>query len=249
VTAIALAFVVFACTFGAALFGIWCRERLPEHHLSSESKDVVRICMGLIATMAALILGLVVASAKSAFDLQDSGMQSGAAAILTLDRTLAEYGPETATVRAEIRSALEARVQTTAGVIDAATRSRMTASGERIEQQLLALTPQNDAQRWLQSQALSAASDALKERWLSFASAGSSVPVAFLSVVVFWLAALFWSFGLFAPTNATVLSVLCLCALSVAGAVFLVLEMESPFSGVITVSTSPLRAALQILGQ
>jgi len=206
--------------------------------------------MGLIATMAALILGLVVASAKSAFDAQDSAVRSVAADLLTLDRTLSAYGPETASIREEIRRSVEARLETSWSTGDAPpTRGKQVAPAERIEQQLLALTPQNDGQRWLQSQALSSASDVLKTRWSAFASAGATVPTAFLVVVVFWLAALFWSFGLFAPANATVLSVLLLCALSVSAAVFLILEMESPFSGVMKISSAPLRSALELLGQ
>jgi hypothetical protein len=250
VTAVGIASIVFVCTFGAALLGIWCRIRLPDHHLSSESKDVVRIGMGLVATMAALILGLVVASAKSAFDAQDSAVRSVAADVLALDRTLAQYGPETAPIRAAVRRAVEGRLQTSWTVGDASsTQDAWAASGESIEDLLLSLTPQNDAQRWLQSQALSSASDVLKTRWTAFASAGTSVPTSFLIVLVFWLAALFWSFGLFAPANPTVLSVLLLCAASVALAVFLILEMETPFAGLMKISSAPLHAALEQLGR
>lgn len=249
-TPIGTASIVFACTFGAALLGIWSRIRLPNHHLSTESKDVVRIGMGLVATMAALILGLVVASAKSAFDAQDSAVRSVAADVMTLDRTLAQYGAETAPIRAAMRRAIEARLQKNWADGDApASRDAWTAPGEGIEQLLLSLTPQNDAQQWLKSQALSSASDVLKTRWTAFASAGTVVPTPFLVVLVFWLAALFWSFGLFAPANATVLSVLFLCAASVAAAVFLILEMEGPFTGVMRISSAPLRSALELLGQ
>lgn len=249
-TAVGIASIVLICTFGAALLGIWCRIRLPDHHLSSESKDVVRIGMGLVATMAALILGLVVASAKSAFDAQDSAVRSIAADVLTLDRTLSQYGPETASIRAAMRRAIEARLKKSWADEDAPpSRDAWTAPGEGIEELLLSLTPQNDAQSWLKSQALSAASDVLKTRWTAFASAGSTVPTPFLVILVFWLSALFWSFGLFAPTNPTVVSVLLLCAASVAAAVFLILEMEGPFSGVMRISSAPLRSALELLGR
>jgi hypothetical protein len=113
VTAIFVASTVFISTFGAALLGIWCRMRLPGHHLSTESKDVVRIGMGLVATMAALILGLVVASAKSAFDAQDSAVRRVAADIVTLDRTLSQYGPETAPIRSAIRNEVGRRLERT----------------------------------------------------------------------------------------------------------------------------------------
>jgi len=242
--------IVFGCTFGAVIVGIWCRSRLPDHHLDSESKDVVRIAMSLIATMAALLLGLVVASAKSGFDAQDSAVRNIGAGILTLDRTLAQYGSETKQVRELLRQAVAARLESTWPSDGAPSApAGNTAPAENIEGRLLELTPQNDAQRWLQSQALAIASDVLKTRWAAFSDAGSVVPTPFLVIVVFWLAVLFWSFGLFAPRNATVLSVLLLCAVSVAAAVFLILEMESPFTGVMKISSTPLRSALALLGQ
>ena len=247
---IGIASIVFGCIFAAAIAGIWCRSRLPEHHLGSDSKDVVRIGMSLIASMTALLLGLVIASAKNGFDVQDTAVRNLAADIVTLDRTMAKYGPEAKQVREQIRQAVEARLEAT-WPSDGATSvpAGSAAPAENIEGQILALTPQNDAQRYLQSQALALTSDAMKTRWAAFAGAGNVVPTPFLVIVVFWLAVLFWSFGLFAPRNATVISVLLLCALSVAAGVFLILEMESPFTGVMKISSAPLRTALALLGQ
>jgi hypothetical protein len=251
--AIGIALLVLACTFGGALVGMRLRSMLPEHHLSNESKDLVHLCMGLIATMTALILGLVTASAKSAFDAQDQAAKTGAASILTLDRTLASYGPETKPVRDELRRVVAHAVATLwqrgRGPLAPDVEARRTQAAEQIEQSILALTPQNDAQRWLQSQALASSSDALRTRWLSFAGAGSVVPPAFLAVIVFWLTVLFWSFGLFAPNNTLVIGVLLLSAISVAASVFLILEMQSPFDGVMTISNAPLDYALAHLGQ
>jgi len=248
--AIAISAIVFGCTFGAVLAGIWCRSRLPENHLGPDSKDVVRVAMGLIATMAALLLGLVVASAKSGFDAQDTAVRSLAAYVVTLDRTLAQYGPESKPVREAIRQTLVARIEEVWPSDGAASAPGASAApAENIERQLLELTPQNDVQRWLQSQALAIASDVLRTRWAAFAGAGNIVPAPFLVIVVFWLAILFWSFGLFAPPNATVNCVLLLCALSVSAAVFLILEMETPFTGVMKISSAPLRTALALLGQ
>jgi len=79
--------------------------------------------------------------------------------------------------------------------------------------------------------------------------AGSSVPVPFLVVVVFWLTVIFGSFGIFAPRNATVIAVLIVCALSVACSIFLILEMDQPFRGVMKISSTPLRFTLSHLGQ
>jgi hypothetical protein len=95
VSAISLASITFLCTFGCALAATVLRARLFPPHLSKESQDVVRLGMGLVATMTALLLGLVTASARSTFDAQDAAIRNSAANILTLDRHLARYGPET----------------------------------------------------------------------------------------------------------------------------------------------------------
>jgi hypothetical protein len=117
------------------------------------------------------------------------------------------------------------------------------------EDAVLALSPQNDRQRWLQSQALSSVTDVLRTRWLSLSGAQKSAPTPFLVVIVFWLTALFWSFGLFAPRNPTVLAVLMLASASVAASVLLILEMQTPFSGILQISPAPFEYVLQNLGK
>ena len=111
------------------------------------------------------------------------------------------------------------------------------------------LAPANEAQRSLQAAALKTATDIGQARWLLFSQKGSSIPVPFLIVVVFWLGMLFASFSLFARPNATVVATLLICALSVAGAVFLILELDRPFEGLIKISSDPLRRALEQLGR
>jgi hypothetical protein len=246
-----IAAIVFVCTFGGGLVGIQSRDRLPEHHLSAESKDVVRLCMGLIATLTALVLGLVTASAKEAYDAQGAAVRSVAAGILVLDRTLERYGPDAAPIREQIRLAVSHHLDTTwlAGQPPNADAHAGVPSPDDIEDALLNLAPKNDRERWLQSQALSVAVDVLKTRWLALAGAGVVVPLPFLVVIVFWLTALFWSFGLFARSNRTVIAVLLLAAASVAASVLLILEMQTPFAGIMRISSEPLEYVLGHLGK
>jgi hypothetical protein len=210
--------------------------------------------MGLVATMTALLLGLVTAAAKGTFDTHDSGIRTSAVNILTLDRHLARYGPETKATRDLIRRALAYRIDVIwpAGGGGAATSDVATGPTppiEEIENQILRLAPQDDAQRWLRLEALKLSEEVVKTRWRILGAGGGSVPRPFLAVVVFWLTVTFASFGLYAPRNATVLMVLFVAALSVAAAVFLILELDGPFDGVIKVSSAPLRYALTQLGQ
>jgi hypothetical protein len=221
--------------------------------LSKESQDVVRLGMGLVATMTALLLGLVTASARSTFDAQDAALRTSAANILTLDRHLARYGPETQPTRELLRRAVAYRVEVMWTADDPA-RSGLTAGAstppvEEIQNQILRLAPENDTQRWLKTEALRLTEEVVKSRWRVLGSGTGSVPRPFLVVVIFWLMITFASFGLYAPRNATVVAVLLLAAFSVAAAVFLILELDNPLDGVIRISSAPLSYALSQLGQ
>jgi hypothetical protein len=254
VTPIEISLIVFACVFAGALLGMFLRVVIPKHHLSAETENVIKLGMGLIATMAALVLGLLIATAKSSYETQDEAIKHTAARVLMLDHMLAKYGPETKDARNLLRRTLASRLEAI-WPEDRSQRAQFDPPGgaalaaETIEGRILQLSPQNDAQRWLQSEALRVSRDIMETRWLVVGGLGSSIPGLFVVVVVFWLTILFGSFGLFAPRNATVLSVLFLCALSVAGSIFLVLEMDQPFEGLIKVSSDPIRYALTQLGR
>ena len=245
-SAIAVGCIVFALVFSSAMLAMAVHTALPEHHLSTDSKDVVKLGTALIATMAALVLSLLIASAKTAFDTRSNQLVQASADIILLDRALARYGPETK----EARSLLQRSVAGTVERIwptEGAKRVTIDPGASPIEavyDKIEALSPQSEAQRSMQSQALTLAADMGRTRLLLFEHLGSSIPVPFLVVLVFWLCIIFASFGLFAPRNATVIAVLCVCALSVSGAIFLILELDRPFEGVLQVSGAPLRAAL-----
>jgi hypothetical protein len=251
-TPIAIAILTFVSTFGSALVGMRMRAVLPDHHLDSDSKDTVKLAVGLVATMTALVLGLVTASTKSSFDEQDSAVKQSAAELLSLDRALARYGPETAGIRQGLKRAIEHRVEVMwdqGSRSDRLDPSQFAQGAESLESQVFHLAPRDDDQRWFRDQALKISEQLLDERWIMFASAESSVPVLFIVMLMFWLAITFASFGLFAPQNRTVVAALLVSALSVAGAVFLVLELDSPFDGLIRVSADPVRNAVAHLGQ
>jgi hypothetical protein len=240
---------VFALVFGSALLAMFVRNALPEHHLSADSKDVVKLGIALIATMSALVLSLLIASAKSAYDTRSNQLVQVSADIIEL--ALARYGPETK----EARSLLERSVAATLERFWPAEGARPIAIDpkaspvEVLYDKIEELSPQNEAQRALRSQAETTALDMGRTRLLLFEHLDRSIPVPFLVVLVFWLCIIFASFGLFAPRNATVIAVLCVCALSVSGAIFLILELDRSFEGLLQVSGAPLRSALAQLGR
>ncbi|QYD73088.1 DUF4239 domain-containing protein [Paraburkholderia edwinii] len=248
-----VAVIAFACVFGSALLGLHIRTRLPGQHLSDDSIEVVKLATGLIATIAALVLGLLISSAKSSFDTVSAEVTHAAANVIMLDRVLARYGPETQEIRSSLKQVLTAGVQKIASGDPAQLHTMYSAEayqrGENIERELAELTPQNDAQRRLQARAIEMADNVLAVRELGLLQAVSATPPLLLVALVLWLCIIFGTFGLFTRLNATVATALCLGALSTSVAIFLILEMNTPLEGVITVSFAPMRAALAVLGQ
>jgi hypothetical protein len=253
VSAIAIGLIVLVCVFGGALLGMLLRTILPEHHLNDASKDVVKLVTGLIATLAALVLGLLIASAKNSFDTVNDGFRASAAKIVLLDRALAQYGPETKELRALLKSSFAARMEQffpkeqsrTSTLVSTAATATMEGFQERIR----ALTPQNDTQRSLQGRALDLSDVVAQARWLGIEHEENAIPTPFLVVLVFWLALMFASFGLFAPRNAVAFVVLFLGAVSLSAAIFLIEELNDPLQGYIAISRAPMERALGLLGQ
>jgi hypothetical protein len=254
VSSLIISLIAFGCIFCGVLFGMYLRGLLPEHHLSDESMDAVKLGTGVIATMTALVIGLLISSAKSNFDRVSSANIDMGSQIMSLDRLMAQYGPETKEVRHLLRRGLasaiaqrwpeERREQTEAEFLD------RRAVVETVQNKLLHLSPQNEAQRWFQSHALEAIRDIAKTRWfLVEQQEYSSLPMPFFVMLVSWLVILFFSFGLWSPRNATVIVIFLICALSAAGALYLTQELDRPYGGLIQVSSAPLRNALAHLGQ
>ena len=253
-SALLVAAIVLACVFGGALFGMVLRGLLPAAHLSEESKDVVRLGTGLVATMAALVLGLLVASAKGSYDTQKDGLDTITANLTLLDTVLQQYGPPAQDVRQNLRRVVavamarlwpaDASQEPTLGAAET------TVAAKSLHAQLLALVPATEMQRALQAQALQIATELARTRLLLVAQHESTdISGVFLVILTFWLVVLFASFGLFAPRNATVITALLISALSVSGAIFLILELDQPFTGVIQISSAPLRSAFAHLGE
>ena len=249
---LAISFSAFACIFGGMLLGMFLRTVLPEHHLSDESKDAIKVGTGIMATLAALVIGLLVASAKSSFDTMNSGLIQTGSKIILLDRLMARYGPETRETRDLLRSGVASAIEQIwpNEKLEQTAAKTARAGIEALQDKLLQLTPQNDGQRWLQSRALQVGGEIAEARWLLLEHVGqSSLQMPFLVVLVSWLVFIFFSFGLFSPPNATVIVVLLVCALSVAGALYLIQELDRPYGGLITISSAPLHEARAYLGQ
>lgn len=243
--------LVFASLFGAALLGMRIRAWLPDHHLVPEAKDSVRVAMGTVATMAALVLGLLVASTKGTYDAERNESIQLAARIIYLDRVLAMYGPEGGVARSELKQATASML---GRMWPEEPRQKVVLEpnekwSDQLPRTIYGLTPEDEVQRLLKEQAIEMVDDLGQTRWLLYEQAETSVSRAMLLVVILWLAMLFLSIGLFAPPNATVVMALMLSAVSVSGAIFLIMELDMPYGGLISISSQPMRLALEHLGQ
>jgi hypothetical protein len=249
VSALATALIVFLCVAGGAIFGVFLRSAVPRH-LSPDAKDVARLGTGLIGTIAALVLGLLIASAKSSFDTRSGQINRVTADFIVLDNLLAKYGPEANPARESLRHALTIMTERIWGEAKAHPEKRIAYAPsdtlEEFHERLQGLSGDNEAQRSLKRRAIAAETDLAKTRVLLFAEAETdqSIPWPFLTVLTFWLTLIFISFSLFAQPNPIVIACLLLFALSAAAAIYLVLELAQPFDGLMQISREPLRNAL-----
>ena len=248
---VTISLIVFAFVFWRFTIRHFLRAILPESQLTEESKDLLKLGMGLMATMTALVLGLQLGSAQSAFEAQERNLIEISAKLILLDRALAHYGPETKAVRDQLRKSVVEKLE----VIwpQHSTRHSQwqptSLESDQIYYSIQEPSPGSDSQRGAKDQALSILFDIGQTRWLRFEqeSNSASMPVRF--VVTAWLTITFISFGLFAPRNAVSLFTLFVCATAVSGAIFLTLELYSPLNGLIRISSQPLRSAILRLGQ
>jgi hypothetical protein len=245
--------IIFVCSFGTGLLGMVLHVKLPDHHLDAGSKDVVKLVMGLIATMSALVLSLLIASGSSSYQGQDNEVRSISANVILLDRVLSFYGPDANESRAILRqgiAALHDRIwspdHTTAPDFDPQSTKGVA---DTFMDSLERLSPKTESQSTLKNQAMQIAQNLGQTRLMMFEQSGSSISWPFLTVLVFWICMLFLGFGLFAQFNATVTVALFIGSISVGGAIFLILELNTPYQGFMRIPDVPLRDALAIISK
>jgi hypothetical protein len=242
--------IVFAVIMAGALAGLGLSQVLPAHHLSSETQSLVSLSMAVVATVSALVLGLLISNANNSFATYGREVTELSAEMLRLDRLLRHYGPEADSARELLqqyasRKTVELFPDDPAKVSlgEPATYNLL----ERAEDAVLALKPATAREQWLIAQALTDAAKIGEMRWILRQQVEQETPGPVVGLLVFWLTVLFGSFGLFAPRNIVSAITLTLCAMAVAGAVGMMLELEKGFGGMIHVSPEPMRQAVAAL--
>ena len=249
-SSMAISSIVFAVVFGGALLGMFLCRLLPQHHLSDNSRSVVMLAVGLVSTMTALVLGLLISSAKNSFDTLSGEVMGTSSKVILLDRILANYGQDTKEARELLRNFV-------ANVLDRIEQQKSADPAhmavpphdmESLYDKVQGLSPKDDRQNSLRADALSLLKEIRQMRWLLYEQQSASMPLPVLILLVSWLTVLFISFGLFAPANGTVVVSLLVAALSVSAAIFLILELYTPHSALIKLSGKALRTAFTQLG-
>ena len=240
--------IVFLCTFGGALVGLMLRSVLPAHHFDEHAKGAVNLAAATISVLTALVISSLITSARGAFETTIAEVEQLSADLILLDRVMARYGPEADPARDLLRRYTILKIdltwpkdRTRKPVLDDPAALELL---ETLQDKLRALEPQTEAQRWLKSRALQVSGDLAQTRWKLAIQSASVIPRPFLMVVVAWLTILFATFGLFAPRNPTVITVFLVTALSVSAAIVLILELDNPFGGFITIPADPMQNAL-----
>lgn len=253
---------VFALLVAGSLGGAYLQSLLPERHRSSDTTNAVRAATGMIVTFAAVVLGLLISSANSALNEVEGHVRGYAVVLIELDQALREYGPDADPLRQTLRAYTAAAIADTwkneppppgdyyprpirgphHGQIESVQLGQMLS---HIETALRRLSPPDLLHQGLAQSSLAAMAKVLDRRWGLVQSAQIGISMPFLVALVLWLAVVFVCLGLTVPRNALAQAAIALCALVLASAVFLLLEMEQPFSGFIAVSSQSFRDALE----
>lgn len=242
-----ISFLSFLSIFGSALAGIVVKDKIPEHHLSAESKTIIEAARGVVIGLAALTLGLLIATAKTSFDTKETELKESAARLIALNRLLLKDGSAAEKARASLRQVASNSIATLERIgKEGMNHKEIGGQGiDNLISALMELPEQNANQSWIKSTALTLGNEIAVSRWKIYQGSTSTVSPLFLLVLIFWLMTIFFSLGLIAPFNLLVICALLTASLSMTGAILLTLEMDQPYGGLIQLPTEPLKMALQ----
>ena len=245
-TNIAIGMISFVAVFGGALVGLFAASRLPKHQLDRQTQSAITVSVAVIGTLSALVLGLMITAANSSLSQRSDEVRQLSLQVIRIDRNLRRYGPEAQVARDRLQDWAKFKVQQLFPEKGKPAASAQAAVEllERVQDALLDLKPQNERQRYLRTLCVSLSSNLIQARWFLEQRLGHSIPVPFLVLLIFWLAIVFASFGLFAPANSTTITALLLCSLAVAGGIVLIQELDNPLSGIIRLPSDSMQSAL-----
>jgi len=245
--------IIVVILFGSAMLAMIAARFLPEHHLSPDTKSVVSVSMAVVGTLSALVVGLLISTASASFTSKSSQVTQISADLISLDRLLRRYGTEAQGIRVQLRQYTAARLQdlfpANANQAPDLENNATISMLEELQDKVLALTPTNETQRWLQAQALQLTGEVMATGWQLGQENTSKTPVPLLVLVMFWFVIIFASFGLFSPRNMTAIVAIFFCSVGIGGAIRMTTELQTPFHGLIRIANTPLTQALDVISR
>lgn len=246
-TTTATSALIAGIIFAASLIGLALPRVLPERHLSKDTLDAIKLGTGMLSVLASLVLGLLIATVKTSFDTTASQVRVYSADLIVLDETLRDYGAATVPIRRMVRD-YTAKLLNDVLLSDNQpylTENRQAGNMlEGIRERIRELPTGAPGQSWLVGQSLQIVTSLLRERWLLIEHAGPSVHPLIIWLLVSWIVAIFISFGINAPRHATMIAAFFVVSVAIGSSMFLVLEMDTPFEGVLRISSRPMQIAL-----
>lgn len=238
--------ISFVAIFGGVVIGRFFARRLPGHHLSTETQSAVTVSVAVIGTLSALVLGLMISAANTSFSARVDEVRQLSLQLIRMDRNLRRYGPETDDARAKLHTWAVAKVQQLfpRKGDPPVSSDKAIIMLEEVQDAVLALEPQGEKQKYLRTLCLTLSSTMIQARWSLEQRRGSSIPIPFLILLIFWLGIVFASFGLFAPANPTAMMALLLCCIAVSGGIVLIEDLDNPVAGFIHIPSESMRKAL-----
>ncbi len=242
-----ISLIALFSVFMSSLVGIFVRSLLPEHHLSEDSRTIIKAARSVVVGLAALTLGLLIATAKGSFDVKEAELKSGTSKMIVLNRLLLNYGDRSKAARDALKMVAENGIKVLE-ITNAIGRDAKILRGEGIDvlqKRLLELPDDLPGGAWIKNTALTLGNEIAVSRWKIYQNSSATVSPLFIFILVFWLMAIFFSLGLIAPFNGAVLTALLMAAVSMTGAILLTLELDQPYGGLIQISTEPLHMAIE----
>jgi hypothetical protein len=242
-----IALISFIAIFGGSMVGVLAARFLPRQHLSDDTRSTITASTAVVGTMSALVMGLLISNASASFSLQSQEIRQIAVDILQLNRLLVRYGEDAADARGLLQAYAGVKVQqlSTGVPVSPETRIETIRRVEELQDRIIGLQVSDPRHRWLQAEAMRLADSITSVRWLLAEQEGRTIPAPFMVLVIFWLAVVFSSFGLFAPRNTMAIFALMFCSIAVSSALLMILEMDTPFTGVMHLSLEPIVDALR----
>jgi len=253
VSSIVIASVATLLMLAGSALGVYLNRRVPNEHLNEATKDIVKLATGIIATIAGLVLSLLIATAKNSYDAVSTDVKSASADFIMMDRALAELGDKARAPREKLRQTIDIAVKTqlslASNAVDVADPlGPLVRNHEAMQKDIRALVTTSSGEEWLQQRALTLSADLARARWMLLQEETDTLPGAFIAVVMLWLAIIFASFGLFTPVNPTAIGALVVGAVSISASLFLINELNTPFHGLVRITAEPLMRAMAIIG-